>query len=70
MDKNEVLLDSYALQKDMRIRLPKQVLSNLPVTVGSIFDVFYNPVTQDIILRVSKTTESTERYYYTEDKNR
>ena len=53
MDKNEVLLDSYALQKDLRIRIPKQVLSNMPVTVGTVFDIYLNPVTNEIVLRIS-----------------
>lgn len=53
MDKNEVLLDSYALQKDLRIRIPKQVLSNMPVTVGTVFDIYLNPTTNEIVLRIS-----------------
>ena len=53
MDKNEVLLDSYALQKDLRIRIPKQVLSNMPVTVGTVFDIYLNPATNEIVLRIS-----------------
>ena len=50
----EILLDSNQLQKDLRIRLPKQILSNLPVTVGTIFDIFLCPESDDIILRVAK----------------
>ena len=53
MEKNEVLLDSYPLQKDLRIRLPKQILSNMPVSVGTVFDIFLNPVTNEITLRIS-----------------
>ena len=34
METNEVLLDRNTLQKDLRIRLPKQILSNLPVKIG------------------------------------
>lgn len=54
MDKNEVLLDSYALQKDMRIRLPKQILSNMPVSIGSVFNIYFNPATNEIILRAAE----------------
>lgn len=58
-NKNEVLLESYPLQKDLRIRLPKQILANLPVSVGTLFDIYLNPVTNEIILRVSsKENES------------
>ena len=54
----EILLDSNQLQKDLRIRLPKQILSNLPVTVGTIFDIFLCPESNDIILRIAKTSNS------------
>ena len=30
----EILLDTYVLQQDMRIRLPKQILNNLNVIKG------------------------------------
>ena len=53
MGKFEVLLDSYALQKDMRIRLPKQILSNMPVDVGAVFNIYFNPSNGDIILRLA-----------------
>ena len=53
MDKNEVLLDSYALQKDLRIRIPKQVLSNMPVNVGTVFDIYLNPTTNELVFRIS-----------------
>ena len=53
MEKFEVLLDSYALQKDLRIRLPKQILANMPVDVGSVFNIYYNPSNGDIVLRLA-----------------
>lgn len=59
-NKNEVLLDSYPLQKDLRIRLPKQVISNMPVSVGTVFDIYYNPVSSEIILRKSQSESSDE----------
>ena len=54
MNRNEVLLDSYALQKDLRIKLPKQIVSNLPVDVGTVFDIYINPTTNEIILRIAQ----------------
>lgn len=51
MNKTEILLDCYALQKDLRIKLPKQILTNLPVTVGTVFNIYLNPTTNEIILR-------------------
>lgn len=59
----EILLDSNQLQKDLRIRLPKQILSNLPVTVGTIFDIFLCPESNDIILRVAKTSNCKKNLY-------
>ncbi len=50
--KNEIYLDTYILQQDMRIRLPKSVLSNLNVKKGSTkFDIYYNSENETIILK-------------------
>ncbi len=59
MEKFEVLLDSYALQKDLRIRLPKQILANMPVDVGSVFNIYYNPSNGDIVLRLADEEKQT-----------
>lgn len=59
MEKFEVLLDSYALQKDLRIRLPKQILANMPVDVGSVFNIYYNPSNGDIVLRLADEGKQT-----------
>lgn len=54
MDK-EVLLDTYVLQQDMRIRLPKQIINNLNVEKGKTkFDIYMNTEKEEIILRISK----------------
>lgn len=60
MEKDKVLLDTYPLQKDLRIRLPKQVLSNLQVTVGTMFNIYINPTTNEIILKVASENENNE----------
>ena len=57
MEKNEVLLDSYALQKDLRIRLPKQILTNMPVDIGTVFNIYLNPVSNEIVLRVAGSAD-------------
>ena len=57
MDNTEVLLDSNTLQKDLRIRLPKQILSNLPVKIGDVLNIYLNPSTQEIILRIAATDD-------------
>lgn len=63
MDNKVVLLDSNTLQKDLRIRMPKQILSNLPVKIGDVFNIYLNPSTQEIILRIAANdhSESTSR---------
>ena len=34
MNKEPIYLDTYVLQQDMRIRLPKSILNNLPIEKG------------------------------------
>lgn len=47
-----VYLDSYCLQNDMRIRLPKAILTNLSAEKGkTVFDIYFNPETRTIVLR-------------------
>lgn len=60
MNKFEVLLDSYALQKDLRIRLPKQILANMPVDIGSVFNIYFNPSSGEIILRLADNENELE----------
>lgn len=57
---NEVLLGTYPLQKDMRIRLPKQILNNLPIETGTLFDIYLNPQNEEIILRITKDKNTAE----------
>ena len=53
-NKKCIYLDTYVLQKDMRIRLPKQILTNLDVKKGeTLFDVYVDTKTKEIILHIS-----------------
>ena len=55
---NEIYLATYLLQQDMRIRLPKQILNNMGVSRGeTLFDVYINSETNELILKVSKKQE-------------
>ncbi|AND85601.1 sucrose-6-phosphate hydrolase [Clostridium tyrobutyricum] len=57
-----IYLDTYVLQKDMRIRLPKQVLTNLDVKKGeTLFDVYVDLKTKEIILRISNKNQDGGR---------
>lgn len=55
MDNNLVYLDSYLLQKDMRVRMPKSVLENFNLEKGkSKFKIFYDKKNNSIVLKVDE----------------
>ena len=55
MENTLIYLDTYVLQKDMRVRLPKSVLANLQLEKGiSKFDIYYCSEEKSIILKVKK----------------
>lgn len=57
MADNLTYLDTYLLQKDMRIRLPKAILANANAKKGETeFDIFYCADEDAIILKVHKDT--------------
>ena len=55
----ELYLDTYILQQDMRIRMPKQIITNLNIKPGeTYFDIYVDSTTNDIILkRANKESE-------------
>lgn len=54
MDKKRIYLDTYVLQKDNRIRLPKVIEGNMEVVPGkTFFDVFFDAQNKEIVLKVS-----------------
>ena len=58
MKEELVYLDTYVLQQDMRIRLPKSILENLNVERGiSKFKIYYDKVNSRLILKISKNKE-------------
>ena len=53
MPKDEIYLDTYTIQQDMRIRLPKSIISNLGVEKGKTeLDIFLDPDEKSLVLRV------------------
>lgn len=53
MENENIYLDTYLLQQDMRIRMPKAIISNLNIEKGSTkFDIFLNASEHSIILKV------------------
>jgi hypothetical protein len=57
----EIYLDTYVLQQDMRIRLPKAVLSNMKIEKGKTkFDIFLNSENNSLILKVQEGNGETD----------
>lgn len=58
MKQNRIFLDSYILQQDMRIRMPKAILENINAIKGkTIFDVFYDAEEDAIVLKKKRRKE-------------
>lgn len=56
MTKELIYLDTYALQQDMRIRLPKSILNNLPVEKGTTkFSIYLDQEKNELILRIAES---------------
>lgn len=53
-----IYLDTYVLQQDMRIRMPKSILSNLNVEKGETkFDVYLDREEKSIILKIHEESK-------------
>lgn len=56
--KNYIYLDTYVLQQDMRVRLPKSILSNLNIEKGiTKFDVYLDSNEKSIVLKIHNEDE-------------
>ncbi len=52
MSEDLIYLDSYRLQQDMRIRLPKCILENLNAKKGvTLFNIYLDKTTGSIVLK-------------------
>jgi len=59
MNDKLIYLDTYLLQQDMRIRMPKSILENLSAEKGiTKFDVFFDKENQQLILKKSLEKEN------------
>ena len=55
MDNSMVFLETYVLQQDMRIRLPKAILSNVGADIFlTMFDIYFSADDNTIVLKVHK----------------
>lgn len=53
MDKTKIYLDTYTLQSDSRIRLPKSAIENLSAIPGkTIFNIFLSANNDELILKI------------------
>lgn len=61
-----IYLDTYVLQQDLRVRLPKAVLNNLNLEKGkSCFDIYLDSESESIIFKLSKgSQEKIDRRKY------
>ena len=58
MNDELIYLDSYVVQKDMRIRLPKSILTNMNVEKGeSMLDFYFDMNQNALVLKLSKNQE-------------
>ena len=58
MDSSIIYLDTYVLQQDMRIRMPKAILANLGAEKGvSKFVIYLDTKNKELILKISQNTE-------------
>ena len=48
-----IYLDTYVLQQDMRVRMPKAILSNMGVEKGKTkFDIYLDSKDNSLVLRI------------------
>lgn len=48
-----IYLDTYVLQQDMRVRLPKTILTNMDVEKGKTqFDIYLDSKNNSLIFRI------------------
>ena len=58
MASEKIYLDTYVLQQDMRIRMPKAILSNLNAEKGiTKFDIFLGPEEKPLVLKIHDNTD-------------
>lgn len=53
-----IYLDTYVLQQDMRVRLPKAILTNMDVEKGKTqFDIYLDSKNNSLIFRIHEDNE-------------
>lgn len=53
-----IYLDTYVLQQDMRVRLPKAILTNMDVEKGKTqFDIYLDSKNNSLVFRIHEDNE-------------
>lgn len=53
-----IYLDTYVLQQDMRVRLPKAILTNMEVEKGKTqFDIYLDSKNNSLVFRIHDKNE-------------
>ena len=62
MDSSMVFLETYVLQQDMRIRMPKSILSNLGAEKGkTMLDIYFNADDNSIVMKVHEDKQQGKK---------
>ncbi len=62
MSDNLVYLDTYVLQKDMRIRLPKSIITNVNAEKGKTrFEIYYDKMNESIVLKKQENSKKEQK---------
>ncbi len=57
-----IYLDTYVLQQDMRIRLPKAIINNMNVTKGvTHFSIYLDSENSSLILKVDENRKGADK---------
>lgn len=57
MNKDLIYLDTYVLQQDMRIRMPKCILTNMNIEKGKTkFAVYFDKANNSLVLKTEETS--------------
>ncbi len=61
MDNELIYLDTYVLQQDMRIRMPKSILENLNLEKGkSRLKIYYDQLNKSLVLKKEEKDRDEE----------
>lgn len=62
MDSSMVFLETYVLQQDMRIRMPKSILSNLGAEKGkTMLDIYFNADDNSIVMKLHEDNQQGKK---------